>query len=57
MKFKSPFGAVDVPELGLTNVETVEATGSHAESLLAQGWTRVDQPKTRKPAAEQTEES
>lgn len=51
MKFRHPFDdARDIPALGLVGVgpeETFEVTGEVAESLLAQGWPRVDKPKSR----------
>lgn len=51
MKFRNHHdGARDFPTLGLAGVEpgeVFEATGDDAESLLAQGFPRVDKPKSR----------
>lgn len=53
MKFKyvGPHTAVDVPSLGLVNVERgqeIEATGPIAESMAEQDtWQRTDKPKSK----------
>lgn len=68
MKFRHnhPSGAIDLPELGLVNVQpgaVIEVTGDAAQSLLKQStWTRVDEPDPKrveaaKQGANKTEES
>lgn len=62
IKYVGPLDAVDVPELGLTDVRRnhqVEASGAVAESLLEQPdvWQKVTPPKKRatKTAAKKTD--